>query len=754
MSRRAVNDPATAIPVLLYHRIATSSDDPYAVSPAAFAAHIEAIVASGRTALTISQLADRLAMPGELDERSVAITFDDGYAETLDAVRSVTAAGLSATVYVVTGSIGAPGMVTSDQIGALVDMGEAVEVGAHSVSHPHLDEIGRGEMVTEIVESRDALRALGVPVRSFSYPHGAYDRSVRAAVIRAGYGSAAGVKNALSHPGDDRWAIGRYTVSGRTTLEKVGQLLEGRGAPLAWQAERLRTRAYRCVRRFGRERARSGAGPVSVAPAVGVVGETHVLALGAPVAVRSLDTRRGFADIELPPARSGAPYRGLAVLVKNGDEPLGWLGIEAPAVSTVGGDVLERAYLDQLAPTGAEAPSGAEASIAAKASIDTQAAVGAKARRRPASAPPGAAPAFVSHVVTTCNQAATAVRCVRSIMASEGRSGDRGGSGDKDGSGDRGGPFEVVVVENRPTHSTVREALDDAFPGDDRVRYLEVPIPGASRARNAGLQAARGEIVVFTDDDIVAELAWCGSLRAAFAGRPDVACVTGPILPLELETSAQVLMERFSAVGDGFVRRDYSLAHPPEPHEQPLFPYTAGYFGSGGNCAFRRDVLLALDGFDRALGPGTPARGGEDLDLLIRVVLAGETLLYEPSAIVWHPHPDTMEVLSHEVFSYGIGLGAMLAKQLVAGPHRVRFVASVPRGVRYLASSGSRKNAIKGVGYPARLDRLERTGLAVGPAAYLRSRWAERRLAALPGDAAVNGRAVGGGAVGGRAVVQ
>ncbi len=424
----------------------------------------------------------------------------------------------------------------------------------------------------------------------------------------------------------------------------------------------------------------------------GVAGETAFLALSAPVAVRSLDTSHGFPDIKLPSARSGAPYRGLAVLLRSGDEPIGWLGVEVPATGEVTGKLLERAHLDQLAPLMGEAQRGSEPP------------------GRVESTEPPEPPAFISHVVTTCNQAASVVRCVQSIIASE------------------EGPFEVIVAENRPAHSTVRDALRSAFPGDERIRSLDAPIPGLSRARNAGLRAACGEIVAFTDDDIVVDPLWSGSLRKAFARLPDTSCVTGPILPAELETSAQVLMERFATAGNGFVRRVYSLDRPPESQEQPLLPYGAGHFGSGGNAAFRRDALLALDGFDPALGTGTAARGGEDLDVFIRLLLAGQTLLYEPSAIVWHPHPDTMELLSREVFDRGVGLGAMLAKQLVVGPSRFRLMQNIPRGLRQLVSAGSRRNAIEGPRYPSHLDRLERMGLAMGPAAYARSRWTERRL--------------------------
>lgn len=252
-------DPVKVIPVLLYHRIAADPGDCYAVPPAAFAAHVQMIAASGRMALTISQLAEVLKAPAGDGRRYVAVTFDDGFAETLDAARSLTAVGIAATVYVTTGQIGAPGMLSGEHVRALARM-DGVEVGAHTVSHPYLDELQQVEAEAEIAGCRDALAALDIAARTFAYPHGAYDQAVRASVIKAGFSSAAAVKNALSHKGDDPWAIARFTVMSDASTEQVARLLEGQGAPLAWKRERLRTRAYRGARRLSRRlRERTGA---------------------------------------------------------------------------------------------------------------------------------------------------------------------------------------------------------------------------------------------------------------------------------------------------------------------------------------------------------------------------------------------------------------------------------------------------------------------------------------------------------------
>jgi hypothetical protein len=88
-----------------------------------------------------------------------------------------------------------------------------------------------------------------INIESFAYPHGAYDRRARQAVIQAGYRSAAAVKNAVSHASDDPFAIARWTVTRGTPVSRIAEVLEGDGVPRAWANERLRTRAFRTVRR-------------------------------------------------------------------------------------------------------------------------------------------------------------------------------------------------------------------------------------------------------------------------------------------------------------------------------------------------------------------------------------------------------------------------------------------------------------------------------------------------------------------------
>ncbi|MGO9956542.1 MAG: polysaccharide deacetylase family protein [Solirubrobacteraceae bacterium] len=243
-----------AFPVFLYHAV---TDDPlpgherWAVSPARFAAHLDVICAAYRTPMTIGELANGMRT-GVLPAAPVAISFDDGFADNLAAVRALDARGMRSTVYVTTGFIGRPAMLDVGQLGELAAIPSA-QIGAHTVDHPHLDEIPRADARREIADSRERLESLlGRSVETFAYPHGAYDGRVRAEVIAHGFTSAAAVKNALTHPADDPFAIARWTVEAGTQTADIQRVLDGVRVPTSSRRTRLRTHGYRGFRRLRR----------------------------------------------------------------------------------------------------------------------------------------------------------------------------------------------------------------------------------------------------------------------------------------------------------------------------------------------------------------------------------------------------------------------------------------------------------------------------------------------------------------------
>ncbi len=297
---------------------------------------------------------------------------------------------------------------------------------------------------------------------------------------------------------------------------------------------------------------------------------------------------------------------------------------------------------------------------------------------------------------------------------------------------DYDGAVEIIVVDNAPKDDLLAKALA-VRPQHPRrpVRRVVAPIPGLTRARNCALMAASGELIAFTDDDAIVDSQWLRMIAAGFASAPDVVCVTGLTVPVELETRAQDWAEMFNGLNRGrsFTRTAYRLGELGGRH--PLYPYPT--LGAGVNMAFKRDVVKALGGFCTALGPGTPSAGGEETAMLAEILLARKAIVYEPAALVRHEHRRDEEGLCRQMRSYGVGTTAYLVWCLHHHPVASLGLARMAGpALRYFRTRGaSHQDADRGPA-PGFLTAELRRGMRSGPRAYLRSVIADRRLRRSP----------------------
>jgi len=287
--------------------------------------------------------------------------------------------------------------------------------------------------------------------------------------------------------------------------------------------------------------------------------------------------------------------------------------------------------------------------------------------------------------------------------------------------------YEIIVVDNAPSTSATADFIRQTYADVPQVRYIREGHPGSSWARNRGMMAAQGEILAFTDDDVVVDRYWLVELVRSFSSADDVACVAGIVLPLELETSAQFWIEEYGGFSRGLTRRIFDMR---ENHPKTvLYPYTAGRFGAGASMAFTAAFLRSVGGFDPALGVASFAHGGEDLAVFFQVVTHGHKLVYEPAALLHHSHRRDYMGVRKQIYHYGIGLTAYLTKVLLDNP-RLLFdlIPKLPYGLVFTLSARSPKNSKKLESYPKELTMLELKGMLFGPFAYMWSRWTVRNV--------------------------
>lgn len=279
----------------------------------------------------------------------------------------------------------------------------------------------------------------------------------------------------------------------------------------------------------------------------------------------------------------------------------------------------------------------------------------------------------------------------------------------------------LIVVDNAPETDATR-LLVESYAERANILYLREDATGSASARNRGLREVDTEIVAMTDDDTLVDRHWLIEVARSFDRHPNAATVSGLLLPMELDTPPQMWFEQYGGFSRGFDRRLFDLGEN-RPSDEPLFPWTTGLFGTGNNFAFRTEAIREIGGFDAALGNGTPALGGVDSEILLRTILRGHTIVYEPNAVVHHAHRPDYTALRRQIHAYGAGMVACHLKTLLANPSlTLSFVSKLPTGLRFVLGSGSSKNSQKRNDYPQELTRLELRGMLYGPIGYARSR--------------------------------
>jgi glycosyltransferase involved in cell wall biosynthesis len=190
--------------------------------------------------------------------------------------------------------------------------------------------------------------------------------------------------------------------------------------------------------------------------------------------------------------------------------------------------------------------------------------------------------------------------------------------------------YELLLVDNNCTDNTreVCEAFAAAHP-DVIFRYTTESEQGLSAAKNRGIKEAKGEIIVYIDDDALVDPWYLRTYAEWFATHPETMACGGPIEPL-YETSEPDWMTPYTK----------ALLTAWMNYGEEVREYPRGRYPGGGNAAYRKEVFEQVGGFNTALGrKGGNLMGSEEKDIFDKMHTLNMQILYLPEAVLHHCIP-------------------------------------------------------------------------------------------------------------------
>ena len=207
--------------------------------------------------------------------------------------------------------------------------------------------------------------------------------------------------------------------------------------------------------------------------------------------------------------------------------------------------------------------------------------------------------------------------------------------------------FEIILVDNNSTDTTgdiirTYQQENPSLPLNYLVEYNQ----GISYARNRGVTEAKGDVIVFIDDDETVEPDFLRGVDDFFTRYPDAGISAGPVIPV-YETREPHWLSHFTR---RLVTGEYRKGN----RVKLLSP--KDYPGTGHAC-FRRALFLRYGAFDTNLGrKGNSLMGAEDKDFFLRLMNGGERCYYLPAAKIYHHIPDSKLTGAHfRRLTYAIG---------------------------------------------------------------------------------------------------
>lgn len=227
---------------------------------------------------------------------------------------------------------------------------------------------------------------------------------------------------------------------------------------------------------------------------------------------------------------------------------------------------------------------------------------------------------------------------------------------------------EVIVIDNNSKDDTrkVVDSFVSLFQG--KLNYVFEPTQGKPYALNRGIREAKGEIIAFTDDDVIIDPQWLKEILICFE-RHDCDGVGGRVLPIYPTGTPRWIMENPRKIAGGVVICDFGDTV--KKFEKSMEKFL------GANWAFKKSVFETCGLFRTDLYLGkTPL--GEDTEFMERLIRYEKSLYYCGKAAVWHPVDKRRLTLRH-IAQWNYTLGRLQTRKEKENRHNVsRYLCGIP----------------------------------------------------------------------------
>ena len=214
-----LTDQNVGVPVLYYHSVNPTEANEVIISPTKLKEQLQFVKDSGYTTLTMTQLNDYLINNKSIPEKSILITFDDGYTDNYtNAFPILKELNMNATVFIITSGIDSGYYMSSSQLKEMSDYG--IDIESHTVNHLHLNQLSYEKQLEELKNSRDKLKSIiNKEVTTVAYPFGDFNDDTKRAVKDAGYTFAFTTNRGYADRDDSPILLDRIYVSSKYTME-------------------------------------------------------------------------------------------------------------------------------------------------------------------------------------------------------------------------------------------------------------------------------------------------------------------------------------------------------------------------------------------------------------------------------------------------------------------------------------------------------------------------------------------------------